>query len=829
MFDFTVEVRDKTLARVGQILPVDLNLTITETFNNVGSWTLVLANNHPMVPALRTPGAGIIVTRVDNGTVLISGPVVSPTVDVSSANPGGMVTITGVTDSVILADRLAYPQPANADPTTQTQTNDTHTADAESLMHYYVSGNIGPGASANNALTGDTATLDNPASNGNWVGVANASHAYAASPVHSGAGSMAVTATAAASVIVGSCSNASITTQGAPCKPGDNIYAEAWVRAATTGRTVQVAAEFYNAAGTSIGALFGPFMADVTASWSLVSGNITAPANAAYCRMYVQVTAAALGEVHYIDDPVLKVGFGRRDTRIALATNLGRGATVTKSPRFQTLGSLLAEIGSVANYPTGTMQLGFRVIQVGSALQFGAYQTANRAADVRFDIDNGTLASSKVATAAPNVTRAIVAGQGQGTLRAFDEVTSTTSLAAESAWGRRIEQFIDQRQTSDPLQLLAAGNDALANGGLSQFAMQVTPGDDTAWVFGIDYNLGDIVTVVVRDGGSNTLAATELSTMVTGWVLKADASGRRFGALLGQPSDSQLTDFGARLSNLERNAEAANGAVTMLANNAFAETALGTAYPVGVSVMTLGSGSGWSLASGFATVVTFCVNGSRTYQEYYANNTNQRWSRFYYDSGPPNGWGPWSPMFNDSADITTTHNITAANLTATGNVVVAGDITIGTTGQGRGIVSYQRIVTNFSSTASNTEQAVWTSANIAFPTGRAYRIVFRGQVKSTAVQTPAATIRESGVSGTSLVVGPRIQMTSTQDFLLTFEDVVVNTTGSTKTVPLALCLTPNAATATAVILDGQPVPSSTFLMVEDVGPASAFTGSVSLT
>lgn len=443
MFGFTVEVRDKTLARIGQILPVDLNLSINELFNNVGTWTLVLANGHPMVPVLRTPGAGIIVTRTDTGNVLMSGPVVSPTLDVSAATPAGTVTISGVTDSVILSDRLAYPQPSNDNAATQTAANDTRTGVAEDLMHAYVTANVGP----------------------------------------------------------------------------------------------------------------------------------TAPAS-------------------------------RIDGRIAMGTNAHRGDSLTKAPRFQVLGALLDEIGSVANYPTGTgRQLGFRMVQVGAAVQFQTYATNDQSAAVRFDVDNGTLASSKVATAAPNVTRTIVGGQGDGTARTIVEVSGSVAWAAEAAWGRRIETFIDQRQTSDPAQLTAAGNDALASGGLSQFAMQITPADDAAWVYGIDYSMGDYVTVVVRAGGTDPLGATELSTMVTGYVLKADSSGTRFGAQLGQPAGDQLASFTSRLSNLETSGTGASGTTGTVTGNFTVQDA--TTPTKGIRLRTTGSALDVDAAAAALSVSTW--------------------------------------------------------------------------------------------------------------------------------------------------------------------------------------------------------------------------------
>jgi hypothetical protein len=668
MFEFTVEVRDKTLARVGQILPEDLNLNANDVFNNVGNWTLTLANAHPMVPVLRTPGAGIIVTRVDTGAVLFSGPVVSPSVEVSAAAPDGTVTLSGVMDSVILADRLSYPDPTNSDATTQAAANDVRTGPAEDLMYAYVDQNIGPSAVAPNLLTGTQSTFDG--TGGGWVNSVNGPVSANTTVFHTGTGCLQTTASAAGTIDVASCSAASITTNGKAVAPGDTISASAWVMAATAGRSVGIAAQFYDASGVNVGTYFGTRIADVTTGWTQITTTVTAPATAAYVRVLVEITSAgAAGEVHYVDDVILRRGYGRRDVRLSLGTNGHRGATLTKSPRFQALGPLLAEVASVADYPTGTgRQLGFRVVQVGSALQFQTYTTADQSAAVRFDVDNGNLASSKVATAAPTVTRTIVGGQGDGTDRLMEEVTSAGSLTAETAWGRRIETFIDQRQTNDPAQLTAAGNSALAQGGLSQFAMQLTPSDDTAWVYGVDYALGDVVTVVVRDGGDDPFAATELSTTVTGYVLKADNSGVRFGALLGQPYGDQVAQFAARLSNLERAGSATAlsalsdvGVSASPANNAVLEYNSATGQWVDTTTLKLGSPN-----------TSAVINASRASatDDVFAGQVNGDGNgRFYIDATGKHRWSDGT-----ASTDTFLYRSGAGALTTDGNLTVSGSL-----------------------------------------------------------------------------------------------------------------------------------------------------------
>jgi hypothetical protein len=144
LHDLTVEVRDKTLTRIGLIRPEELDLQLTDAHNNVGSWVLTLAAEHPLSAVLRQPGSGIIVTG-PAGT-LFSGPTVKPEYAATVTDPGGTVTFDGVDDTIILADRLAFPQPSNPDPQTQTAAHDTRTGSAETLIHAFTAANLGPAA-----------------------------------------------------------------------------------------------------------------------------------------------------------------------------------------------------------------------------------------------------------------------------------------------------------------------------------------------------------------------------------------------------------------------------------------------------------------------------------------------------------------------------------------------------------------------------------------------------------------------------------------------------------------------------------------------------------
>ncbi|MGW1836974.1 siphovirus ReqiPepy6 Gp37-like family protein [Streptomyces sp. NPDC002067] len=243
----------------------------------------------------------------------------------------------------------------------------------------------------------------------------------------------------------------------------------------------------------------------------------------------------------------------RRRAGLILGPDGGRGPVVSKSARFPTLGELLTGIAAVAD-------LGFRIVQRGDVLAFETFQVSDRTKEVRLDVLAGTLAGQRVSVSTPGATRVIVAGQGQQEDRTFVPVDNEASLSAEADWGRRIERFVDQRNTDDVEELTQAGDEVLADEGFTSTAVQAVPVEDSAAEFGTDWGLGDRVSVIT--GGQ------ELTAPVTGLVIKADDSGFRVGALLGDPTGFSSTAAAAkrtritetRVSALERNVEAGSRA-----------------------------------------------------------------------------------------------------------------------------------------------------------------------------------------------------------------------------------------------------------------------------
>jgi microcystin-dependent protein len=417
MLGWTVEVRDSSLARVGQLSEDDLGegMFVVPRMNTLGSWSIKLPNtvldasgvrvSHALCAVLRTQGSGVIVTG-PNG-YKFTGDMLYANYEATSVDPDGQWKIEGVSDLVVMAGALAFPQPSNSDPSTQSVSNDVRTGLGEALMRAFVSENIGPTASV------------------------------------------------------------------------------------------------------------------------------------------------------------------ARQTDLTLAPDGGLGMSLSKSPRFQNLLELTQEIALGSD-------LLFDVVQVGLSREFRVTAPQDVSAEVRWDIANNQLTSSKYGYSAPGVTRVFVAGQGEGIERTIVEVTTPASLLSEAIWGRK-ERFIDQRNTNDVTELTQAGLEVLAKEGSTITSLEVVPSTDMAEGFGDKWLLGSWVTIVVNDQEVKAqVAETPISISSDGVLVGAvvgDATGFDWESVLA----AKQSKTEKRVSALEQNAENGSGAVPPGAVQEFA----GSTAPVG--------------------------------------------------------------------------------------------------------------------------------------------------------------------------------------------------------------------------------------------------------
>lgn len=245
----------------------------------------------------------------------------------------------------------------------------------------------------------------------------------------------------------------------------------------------------------------------------------------------VQTGPAETVLLHYIN---ANAGPGALTARqvpgLTVPASSGRGGTVTVTARLDVLGRLVADLAD----PAG---LRVRVVHTGGALAVVVDDAPDLTATAKYGTPEaggpGMLGEDWSYTLAkPDVTAAEVAGGGEGTARTFRERVDT---AAETAWGRRVEALVDQRQTTDTGELDKAGDDALADGA-QPVQIAATVLDAPGLRLGADVPLGALVTLDL-DG---QLVVDRLRQVTTTIAVSSGEATQTVTGLVGSP-DAGLT------------------------------------------------------------------------------------------------------------------------------------------------------------------------------------------------------------------------------------------------------------------------------------------------
>ena len=170
---------------------------------------------------------------------------------------------------------------------------------------------------------------------------------------------------------------------------------------------------------------------------------------------------------------------------LTMGTDSGRGAVISKIARLDNLMDVLRDIALRGG------GLGFRVVQVGSALQFQTYMPGDKTSLIVFSRENGNLRSATVVQQAPTANGIIVGGNGALHDRQFAESIDTSSAGE---WLRVIDLFSDQRQ--EELSVLSEAVIEEMEKGAGGFDVRLTLSDTDTLRYGRDYGLGDRVTVL---------------------------------------------------------------------------------------------------------------------------------------------------------------------------------------------------------------------------------------------------------------------------------------------------------------------------------------------
>ncbi|MGW3305878.1 siphovirus ReqiPepy6 Gp37-like family protein [Streptomyces sp. NPDC001073] len=193
----------------------------------------------------------------------------------------------------------------------------------------------------------------------------------------------------------------------------------------------------------------------------------------------------------------LNIGPGAQASRkvssLTLAANGLHGPSITKQlNQFDNLLTVLQDIAKTAG-------LGFRIVQVGSSLQFQVYEPADLSASAQFSFGLNNLMDASYSVTAPTCTKAVVVAGGSSSPR----VVSVTTRADSAFPGPWIEQFVDltsvdTASTDLTAQMTQAADEALTSGA-AQGNLTMTPIDTPLLQFGRDYTVGDQVSCQVKD------------------------------------------------------------------------------------------------------------------------------------------------------------------------------------------------------------------------------------------------------------------------------------------------------------------------------------------
>lgn len=212
----------------------------------------------------------------------------------------------------------------------------------------------------------------------------------------------------------------------------------------------------------------------------------------------------------------------RRRPWLTIPASSGRGGAVVFTGRMDGLLDACREIAE-----RGGIAFRVRHHPATAALRLEVY-VPQVLPEARFAVGT-TLDQVEAVGRAPTTDEVVVGGGGEGTARVFRRRGGTATGLSRRA------RFVDQRHTTDAAELDQAGDERLAEDGPTA-GFRLTPSADSFLRFGVDYDLGDRVTVALADG---TLTVTETVRQV---VVVHDAEQGRPRSSVTTPTVGRLDD-----------------------------------------------------------------------------------------------------------------------------------------------------------------------------------------------------------------------------------------------------------------------------------------------
>jgi hypothetical protein len=584
---YVIKVRDNNLNLIGEIDAFD-QFEMISRYNNVGSWTLTLADDHPMAPFLATPGYGIYVIRTPSGgspAYYFSGPV--RLID-RRGIASNSLTVAGYDDMFWVAAREAYPGGWNAYPQWLLFNNELRAysfgdASGTTAVDFGIAGQNG--TYTGTVTLGQATLVDDPAtavllgSNG-YVSVPSSGL-----PVNNQAFGMMVwfnyTGAPAATEVLGflgtsggaSCAYMGILTTGKPTMQLKGVNTSSTGAALTVGNHMM----FLDYDGTT-GKLYvdGAVVATATPGVCTITygnaefgcygagvsnfsqcviqygviynghlGNAPLPGSIQNGLPWQQVLynlGLSLFNINQYDaesgaaETVIKtyvdrnLGPGAATVRqlanFTIQVDAAQGSTVTYNARFDQL--LQMDMNGLLQILANAGGVGMKVIQSGTGLIFQVFVPSTNTV-AKFSLDLGNLGAYEYIQDAQNlVNYVVVGGGGTGLARTFYQTSNAASIAS---WGR-CEGFVNGGSSTVAAQLQNQATNALSNGASKlTFNAQFYETDGLQYVR--DFNLGDKVSVVI-DGATLTDIVREVD------IVLDPNNGETLNIGIGTPSNGQI-------------------------------------------------------------------------------------------------------------------------------------------------------------------------------------------------------------------------------------------------------------------------------------------------
>lgn len=233
------------------------------------------------------------------------------------------------------------------------------------------------------------------------------------------------------------------------------------------------------------------------------------------------------------------------------------GTQAVQRARWQNLLTLCQEIA--AGGAINGIEPGFRIAQVGDALQLQVYQPTDRTADVKLSPTLGNVRELTYEQNAPEATAVYVGGSGDDDQREY--IVRTSPEVA--VWGRREADLANASNTNVLAELEVEAAKVLADKGYKVSLSVVPDPNFESTQFGVHYFVGDKVTAILNQLGPD--GALKAGDTITDVLREATIRLTEDGVDVTTTVGSNGTGFqlvklfgfvrrlGARLTDIERN------------------------------------------------------------------------------------------------------------------------------------------------------------------------------------------------------------------------------------------------------------------------------------